>query len=56
MTRRRLPLGIQNFRELRELDCYYVGKTLSRPQSDTVNTTTPYILCALGLGYLPTPS
>ena len=27
MTRRRLPLGIQNFRELRELDCYYVDKT-----------------------------
>ena len=27
MTRRRLPLGIQNFRELREMDCYYVDKT-----------------------------
>ena len=27
MTRRRLPLGIQNFRELRELGCYYVDKT-----------------------------
>ena len=27
MTRRRLPLGIQNLRELRELDCYYVDKT-----------------------------
>jgi len=27
VTRRRLPLGIQNFRELRELDCYYVDKT-----------------------------
>ena len=27
MTRRRLPLGLQNFRELRELDCYYVDKT-----------------------------
>ena len=27
MTRRRLPTGIQNFRELRERDCYYVDKT-----------------------------
>ena len=27
MPKRRLPLGIQNFRELRELDCYYVDKT-----------------------------
>jgi hypothetical protein len=27
VTRRRLPLGIQNFRELRELDCYYVDRT-----------------------------
>ncbi len=27
MTRRRLPLGIQTFRELREEDCYYVDKT-----------------------------
>ena len=27
MARRRLPLGIQTFRELRELDCYYVDKT-----------------------------
>jgi len=27
MATRRLPLGIQNFRELRELDCYYVDKT-----------------------------
>ena len=27
MTTRRLPLGIQTFRELRELDCYYVDKT-----------------------------
>ena len=27
MAKRRLPLGIQNFRELRELDCYYVDKT-----------------------------
>jgi len=27
VVRRRLPLGIQNFRELRELDCYYVDKT-----------------------------
>ena len=28
MTRRRLPIGIQTFRELRERDCYYVDKTL----------------------------
>ena len=27
MTRRRLPIGIQTFRELRETDCYYVDKT-----------------------------
>ena len=27
MTRRRLPIGIQNFREIRERDCYYVDKT-----------------------------
>ena len=27
MTRRRLPTGIQTFRELRERDCYYVDKT-----------------------------
>ena len=27
MTRRRLPLGMQTFRELREPDCYYVDKT-----------------------------
>ena len=27
MVRRRLPLGIQTFRELRELECYYVDKT-----------------------------
>ena len=27
MARRRLPLGIQTFRELRELECYYVDKT-----------------------------
>ncbi len=27
MARRRLPLGIQTFRKLRELDCYYVDKT-----------------------------
>jgi len=27
MVKRRLPLGIQTFRELRELDCYYVDKT-----------------------------
>ena len=27
MTKRRLPLGIRNFRELRELGCYYVDKT-----------------------------
>ena len=25
--RRRLPIGIQNFREIRERDCYYVDKT-----------------------------
>ena len=27
MTRRRLPIGIQTFREIREDDCYYVDKT-----------------------------
>ena len=27
MTRRRLPIGIQNFREVREDNCYYVDKT-----------------------------
>ena len=27
MARRRLPIGMQTFRELRELDCYYVDKT-----------------------------
>ena len=27
MSRRRLPIGIQTFRELREEDCYYVDKT-----------------------------
>ena len=27
MTKRRLPIGIQTFRELREEDCYYVDKT-----------------------------
>lgn len=26
MTRRRLPIGIQTFRELRERGCYYVDK------------------------------
>ena len=27
MARRRLPIGIQTFREVREQDCYYVDKT-----------------------------
>ena len=27
MTRRRLPIGIQTFRKIREEDCYYVDKT-----------------------------
>ena len=27
MIRRRLPIGIQTFRELRERGCYYVDKT-----------------------------
>ena len=27
MTRRRLPIGIQTFRTLRERNCYYVDKT-----------------------------
>ncbi|MDE0229109.1 MAG: AAA family ATPase, partial [Spirochaetaceae bacterium] len=27
MVRRRLPIGMQTFRELREQDCYYVDKT-----------------------------
>ena len=28
MTRRRLPIVIQTFREMREIGCYYVDKTL----------------------------
>ena len=27
MTRRRLPIGVQTFRTMRERDCYYVDKT-----------------------------
>ena len=27
MTRRRLPIGIQTFREIRDQHCYYVDKT-----------------------------
>ena len=27
MTKRRLPIGIQTFREIREENCYYVDKT-----------------------------
>ena len=27
MARRRLPIGMQTFSELREQDCYYVDKT-----------------------------
>ena len=27
IRKRRLPIGIQNFREIREDDCYYVDKT-----------------------------
>ncbi len=27
MHRRRLPIGIQTLREIRESDCYYVDKT-----------------------------
>ena len=27
MVRRRLPIGIQTFRKVREADCYYVDKT-----------------------------
>ena len=27
MTKRRLPIGIQTFRKIREEDCYYVDKT-----------------------------
>ena len=27
MAKRRLPIGIQTFRKLRESDCYYVDKT-----------------------------
>ena len=27
MTRRRLPIGVQTFREIRAEDCYYVDKT-----------------------------
>ncbi len=26
MTRRRLPIGIQTFREIRQTNCYYVDK------------------------------
>ncbi len=29
MTRRRLPIGVQTFRKIREQDCYYVDKTSS---------------------------
>ena len=27
MVRRRLPIGVQTFRKVRETDCYYVDKT-----------------------------
>ena len=27
MTKRKLPIGIQNFREIRDEGCYYVDKT-----------------------------
>ena len=27
MTRRKLPIGVQTFREVRERGCYYVDKT-----------------------------
>ena len=27
MAKRRLPIGIQTFRKIREEDCYYVDKT-----------------------------
>ena len=27
MSKRKLPIGIQTFREIREEDCYYVDKT-----------------------------
>ena len=27
MVKRRLPLGVQTFREIREQNCYYVDKT-----------------------------
>ena len=27
MSKRRLPIGIQTFREIREEDCYYIDKT-----------------------------
>ena len=33
MTRLRLPIGIQSFREVRERDCYYVDKTSHIPDA-----------------------
>ena len=27
MTRRKLPIGMQTFRDIRESNCYYVDKT-----------------------------
>ena len=32
MNRRKLPIGIQTFREVREEDCYYVDKTAYVPE------------------------
>ena len=41
MTRRRLPIGIQTFRTLRERDCYYVDKTAhGRALMNEGSTTT----------------
>ena len=42
MTRRRLPIGIQTFRKLRELNCYYVDKTTH--VSALLNEGTHYFL------------
>ena len=42
MSRRRLPIGIQTFRTLREQDCYYVDKTTYLER--LINEGTHYFL------------
>ena len=51
MTRRRLPIGIQTFWELRERGCYYVDKP------DGLHTDLMAQLDAVerGFGYRPPP-